>query len=439
MKKELRDVRSSAYGVFTTVKDSWKGNPSNGQQDTYPKMIDPVRFKKILVTIIKILILAEILGALTEGLGGKGWSRLGFDLLIAGILYIMWDKIKRLAKDKKAEYRLKMEASSERIKLWDALAFSLLWMDEIRSDIPADRKRLVVISYTLIALGVLTAFIHFGEGMMALVISGALVLGAVNLLSWVVSLERGEKETLQTELKLAHDVQVSLMPKQNPDVQGHDLAGFSLPAKEVGGDHFDYCYLGPDRARFGISIFDVSGKGMQAAMSAVFTSGAFVSEAKQSGSPAEILTRLNKSIYAHSKRGHFIAFLFAALDTQSKILTIANAGQTKPLLKSGDTVRWLDSAGVHFPLGMREDSVYQESTFQLREGDVLILVTDGFTEAMNAAKEMYGAERLEQTAKRLGSELTAQQIVEAITANVKLHVVDTPQHDDMTMVVVKVK
>jgi serine phosphatase RsbU (regulator of sigma subunit) len=215
-----------------------------------------------------------------------------------------------------------------------------------------------VISFTLIALGLVAAFLKLGGGLMPLVISGTLVLAAVNLLAWVVSSERGEKETLQTELKLAHDVQISLMPKSCPPVEGFDIAGQSIAAKEVGGDHFDYCYSG-NRA-FGVSIFDVSGKGLHAAMSAVFTSGGFVSETKHSASPAEVLTRLNVSVYNHSQRGHFVAFLFAVLDLDKKTATFSNAGQMKPLLRTADEVTWLDSIGVTFPLGMTEFTNYHE-------------------------------------------------------------------------------
>ncbi|MEK7251239.1 MAG: PP2C family protein-serine/threonine phosphatase, partial [Bacteroidota bacterium] len=173
--------------------------------------------------------------------------------------------------------------------------------------------------------------------------------------------------------------------------------------------------------------------------SAVFTSGAFASEVKQSSSAAEILTRLNKSVYTHSKRGHFVAFLLAALDVESKTLTFANAGQMKPLLKSNGSVQWLNSVGVNFPLGMKEDSVYGEQTVQLTSGDVLLLLTDGFTEAMNSSKEQFGTERMESFLHRLDADQTSsQKILERVTFEIERHVNGTAQHDDMTMVVVRV-
>ncbi len=402
-------------------------------------MIDPIRFKKILVTLLKILILVEILAAIIEGIEHGQWARLVFDASLAIAIYVGWGRIVSTVRDKKEVYRKKMESPSEEIKLWDAFVFSLLWTDEIYTDIPFDRKRLVVISYTLIAIGLTASFLRIGSGFMPFIVSGTLVLAAVNLLAWVVSRERTAKETLQTELKLAHDIQMSLMPNTPPSIEGFDIAGVSFPAEEVGGDHFDYVFLDPERTLFTISVFDVSGKGMQAAMSAVFTSGAFTSDVRQSDSPAEVLTSLNRAVFTHTQRGHFVAFLLTLINVKTKTLTFANAGQTQPILKSLSAVQWLEAAGITFPLGVMENHRYEEKTMKLVSGDVLLLLTDGFTEAMNEQKVPYGAERLEQFVRRMdASTLAARQIVERITNEIKTYVGLAPQHDDMTMVVMKV-
>lgn len=430
----LRDAASSVKQTFTT--GSIKDVPRRMNE---PSGINPVKFKKFLLVVIKLLVAFEFLAAIAEGATSQNWSRLGTDCVIAGVVYLLWDRIKRIVAQKKDEYRRKMEAPAEHTRLLDALAFSLLWSDEIYQDIPADMRRLVVISYTLIAISIGAIFFGIGQGLVGLILCGSLILGAVNLLAWVMSRERGEKDTLKTELKLAHDVQVGLMPKEHPRIDGYDIAGLSIPAQEVGGDHFDYAWMNGGHERFSISVFDVSGKGMQAAMSAVFTSGAFASELKQSNSAAEILTRLNKAVFARTKRGHFVAFLLGILDVESGQLTFANAGQTKPLLKSGGRVEWLNSVGVSFPLGMREDSAYNERTLQLSSGDVLLFLTDGFTEAMNAAGEQFGAERVQTMLQRLDTGYhSASQILERIQSDVRQFAGSVPQHDDMTMVVVKV-
>jgi serine phosphatase RsbU (regulator of sigma subunit) len=401
-------------------------------------MIDPVRFRRILIQLLKVLIIIELVGAFLEGSNAHNWSRFGVDLIIAGILYVAGERITSILQERRDSARKRMEQAGENIHLWDALIFSLLWTDQIYAGIPPDRRRLVVISYTLIAFGLVAAFVRIGSGLMPLVIAGGLVLGAVNLITWLISLERGERETLQTELRLAHDVQVSLMPKEQPAIAGFDIAGMSVPAKEVGGDLFDFQYLGEGQTRFGISVVDVSGKGMQAAMAAVFTSGAYASEARQFRSPADVLSRLNRAVYDHSRRGHFVSFLLAGLDAGTRTLYYANAGQTKPLLRAGGDVRWLDVDGVHFPLGAQPETTYRESALLMAAGDIVCLLTDGFTEAMNEMHDPFGQERVEEVFRRPDlSTLTASEIVSVLVQQVHQHTGEAPQHDDMTMVVIK--
>ncbi len=441
LRREADDMASTLRDAVVSARDAIRrgGLKDIPRRINEPSGFDPIKFKKLLVTVIKLLIVFEFISAIMEGIGTGDWSRLGTDLIIAGIVYVLWDRITTLVQKKKDEYRRKMEHPSGETKLTDALLFSLLWSDEIYMDIPLDMRRLVVIAYTLIAISIGAIFIGFGQGLVGLILCSSLLLAAVNLLAWVVSRERGEKDTLKTELKLAHDVQLSLMPKEHPTVEGLDIAGLSIPAREVGGDHFDYAFMQGDTRRFGICVFDVSGKGMQAAMSAVFMSGAFASAARHSASPAEILTRLNKLVHAHSRRGHFVAFLLAVFDVDEHTLRFANAGQMKPLLVSQGSIEWLDPNGVHFPLGMKEDSVFAERSLHLRSGDVLVLLTDGFTEAMNDHHEQFGQERLETIMRRPDTnQLPAQQVLDRITHEIQAHVGAAAQHDDMTMVVVKV-
>lgn len=440
VRREADEIASTIKDTAESVHNSLKGTSLKdvGKRFNEPSGFNPVKVKKLLIVLIKILIVFEFLSAVTEGLMTGNWHRLGFDLLLAGIIYIMWDRITYMVLQKKDEYRRKMEQSGTAIKLWDALVFSLLWSDEIYQDIPVELRRLVVISYTLITIAAGALYIGIGTGLVGLILCSSLILAAVNLLAWVVSRERGEKESLQTELRLAHEVQTGLMPKHHPEVDGFDIAGFSLPAKVVGGDHFDFAHLTDTPAKFAVCVFDVSGKGMQAAMSAVFTSGAFVSEIRQSACSGVVLTRLNRSVYTHSRRGHFVAFLLAVLDSSEKTLTFANAGQMKPLLKSDGTVHQLDSAGVHFPLGMVPDSTYEERTVPLQQGDIILLFTDGISEAMNDQREEFGVQRLVDMLQQMNtSAMGAADIIHRINDEVRRHAGSVPQHDDITMVVVK--
>ncbi len=442
VQKEIDNIVSSFRSSAATIGHSLRQNPSVdrlARKVIDPPTIDPLKFKRMLLLLLALVVGFEIFGALGQGISQGNWSRFAVDMILAGVLFVLWERITTAFRVRKEEYRRRMETSLDQIRLWDAFLFSLLWSDEIYSDIPKDRRRLVVISFTLIIIALLALFWSFGPSLMPLVIAGVLVLGGVNLLAWVVSLERVERESLQTELKLAHDVQVALMPKVHPKLPGFDVAGVSLPAKEVGGDHFEYCCLGNDGATFGVSVFDVSGKGMQAAMSAVFTSGAFASEVRECHSPAEVLTNLNRSVFTHTKRGQFVAFLLSVFDMKTKTLTYANAGQTPPLLLSNGSLQWLRADGLHFPLGMQEQTRYTNHTIQLKEQDVLLMFTDGITEAMNARGELFGSERVEQTVRDLGVKaLDADALLGSMTKSVQAFVGTASQHDDMTIVVVKV-
>jgi serine phosphatase RsbU (regulator of sigma subunit) len=401
-------------------------------------MIDPIKFRKILLQLIKVLVIIELVSAVNEGVSGQGWGRMGVDLVVAGILYVMWERITVAIAEKRNLYKQKMERMPQDIGIFDALAFSLLWSDTIYENVPKDRLRLIIISYTLITLGVVAAYVKIGSGLMPLVVAGTLVLGAVNLITWVVSLEREQKESLQTELRLAHDVQMALMPTSNPSLPGFDIAGLTLPAEDVGGDLFDFVPMGNDHGRLGISVVDVSGKGMEAAMSAVFISGALAAESRQAESPAAVLTRLNSSVARRSRRGQFVAFLLAEIDPARKRVSFANAGQTKPLLRSGGGVQWLDGSGIRFPLGMRESLVYEDRSISLASGDILMLLTDGFTEAMNPGHEIYGEDRIQTLlARPETATFGAREIVDQIVGAVRLHASGAPQHDDMTVVVIK--
>ncbi len=431
MKSTIDDV---ARSVNATLGRDFKKIP---QRINQPSGINPIKIRRFLVTIIKLLVILEFITAVTEGIGGS-WGRLGRDLVLAGVLYVMWDRIKNYVTEQKEAYRRRVELSGVELKLWDGMVFSLLWSDEIYTDIPEDQRRLAVIAYTLIAIGIGALYFGSDLSLLRLIVSASIVLAAVNLLAWVVSRERGEKESLKTELKLAHDVQISLMPKEHPKVEGLDIVGYSNPAKEVGGDHFDYSYLGNEKSKFCISVFDVSGKGMQAAMSAVFTTGLFAGEVKLNQSASDILTNINKPVFTHGKRGHFVAFLLAVIDLQARTLTFANAGQMKPLLISHDSAQWLDSVGISFPLGMKEDSEYGERTVSLQAGDTILFLTDGFTEAMNASREQFGSERIESIVRQIARSASAQDLLRRIKSEVELHVGNAIQHDDMTLVVVKV-
>jgi serine phosphatase RsbU (regulator of sigma subunit) len=247
-----------------------------------------------------------------------------------------------------------------------------------------------------------------------------------------------ERATLASELHTAHEAQMGLMPTSDPLIPGFDISGVCQPAEEVGGDYFDYVWLKEDKSRLGIAIADVSGKAMKAAMTAVMTSGMVYREIGQDQAPKVILRKINRPMYFKTDRRIFTAMTFAVIDIASKGLAFSNAGQMLPLLKRNGAIEAVRVDGAHLPLGMAEDVDYGEKMVQLQQGDVVVFYTDGIPEAMNAKREMFGFERLEEIVKASASDLSAKMLAKRIVDEVAGFTGPAKQHDDMTVVVVNV-
>jgi serine phosphatase RsbU (regulator of sigma subunit) len=245
-----------------------------------------------------------------------------------------------------------------------------------------------------------------------------------------------ERTRLSTELRAARDMQIGLMPKEDPVVQGFDISGICIPANEVGGDFFDYVWMDDKKTKLGIAVADVSGKAMKAAITAVMTSGMIYRELGGNQLPRAILQRINKPMFAKLSPGTFTAMSFAVIDTKKQHLTFSNAGQMRPILKRGAKTEYIMADGL--PLGVQEETTYREAKIKLRKGDVVIFYTDGINEAMNEKQEQYELERLESAVRNLKNEMTARQVIDSIVDEVKAFVGSGKQHDDMTVVVVKV-
>ncbi|MGE5340314.1 MAG: two-component regulator propeller domain-containing protein [Candidatus Omnitrophota bacterium] len=264
---------------------------------------------------------------------------------------------------------------------------------------------------------------------------GVLVLG----LFFIGYKKRVNNIRIIAELRTAHDAQMSIMPQADPHVKGFDVSGICVPANEVGGDFFDYIWLNEEKSKFGIAIGDVSGKAMNSAMTAVMTSGMIYLGADDSTSVKEILKRVNKPLYFKTGKKVFTALCLASLDIENRVITFTNAGLTEPILRSGHSVSKLKGRGKKLPLGLKPDTDYLETTHQLKSGDVIVLFTDGVPESKNTLNEFYEYHTLMELIKHLDvSELSAKQIKMKIIDDVKRFTQGAPQHDDMTVIVVKV-
>ena len=248
-----------------------------------------------------------------------------------------------------------------------------------------------------------------------------------------------ERQRLQRELEIARDVQMSFLPAVNPDVHNLDIAARCIPALEVGGDYYDFVEL--EGNRLGVVIGDVSGKGTQAAFYMTLTKGFWRALANASDSPAEVLTKLNKLFYDNVKRGVFISMVYGIFDLESGILTLARAGHNPVVMHKGQELNMerIHPRGLALGMekGVRFGQVIQEVKIPFQIGDLFIFYTDGFTEAMDKNKLEYGEERFEAAILN-NSQGTAETVMNAVFKDVKLFAGKAEQHDDMTIVVVKI-
>lgn len=244
---------------------------------------------------------------------------------------------------------------------------------------------------------------------------------------------------LKTELQAARAAQMSIMPQSDPQIEGFEISGVCLPANTVGGDFFDYFWLNRERTRFGIAIGDVSGKAMKSAMTAVMTDGMILAKvATENIAVNAMMTSLNRPMYLKTDKNMFTALCLASLDLKAREIAFTNAGLIEPLLKSGDAVHYIEATGAKHPLGLIEAVAYAEKKVPLQAGDILIFMTDGIPEAQNKLKVNYGEDRLKNLLEQMNTaELSAQEIKARIICDVKRFSDAAPQHDDMTVIVVK--
>jgi serine phosphatase RsbU (regulator of sigma subunit) len=177
---------------------------------------------------------------------------------------------------------------------------------------------------------------------------------------------------------------------------------------------------------------------MDAAMTAVYTSGALVSETQHEADVVTIIRNLNTAVYSRQNRSRFVSILMVALDVPSRTIRCANAGQSRPLLARENQVSVLKTPGARFPLGVMESPIYQAVDIRLKPGDSLLLYTDGVTEAMNDKEEMFGEERLKTVFKKLAREHPgAAEMVNALKDEIMNYSGAAQQHDDLTIVIIK--
>ncbi len=247
-----------------------------------------------------------------------------------------------------------------------------------------------------------------------------------------------EQEKVLRDLALAAEVQKRLLPRQGLETTVASLTGLNLPARSVGGDYYDFLDLGSDHT--GIALADVAGKGIPAAliMSVVQASLRVISSERDLTLP-QLAAKMNYFLYRSTGPNSYATFFYAQLDQQTRELRYVNAGHNAPyLLRNGGdrTVEELTTGGTI--IGMFPQTRYEEGTLALHAGDVLIVFSDGVTEALNPADEEFGEERLKEVLRAVAA-LPVEEMSAQIALELKKWIQDAAQYDDLTFVLMKVK
>ena len=250
------------------------------------------------------------------------------------------------------------------------------------------------------------------------------------------------KKRLEEELRIAREVQMSLLPRETTTIPGLDITATCLPAREVGGDYYDLFRLG--ERRLGVLVADVSGKGTSAAFYMAELKGVVLSLSQVHQSPRELLLEVNRIMTKTIDSRSFVTMIYAVIDLDRRTLTYARAGHT-PLIHAstdgrGKVVQVLTPSGLVVGLGGFEqqfEELLEEESRSVSDGDLILLFTDGVTEAMNERDDLFGEERLTKVIEGY-HDRSPEAIQTQILRDIKAFVGATSQHDDMTMVVVKV-
>jgi phosphoserine phosphatase RsbU/P len=244
---------------------------------------------------------------------------------------------------------------------------------------------------------------------------------------------RLEQERLERELQLAMEIQQRLQPTAPPQIGGYELQGISFPCYEIGGDYYDF--IQRDNGRLVIALGDVSGKGTAAALLMSSLHAAIHAQANSHDSLVDTISAVNRYLADNIPSNRFVTLFCAELDPESGALSFLNAGHNPPLIvHAAGTVEQLASGGL--PLGIKRDADYREGRTQLQPGDVMVIYSDGVTEAQSPTGEEFGPTRLYEVVSR-NVEASAAGLRDRIESALTKFAQGTRAGDDITLVIVK--
>ena len=250
------------------------------------------------------------------------------------------------------------------------------------------------------------------------------------------------QERLQQEMQVAQEIQHTLLPAEFPQIEGYEIGATYRSAKEVGGDYYDFFWVDP--TTLGIVVADVSGKGVPGSMVMTMIRTAMRLEARGNKSASDVLAKVNSHVTGDMKKGMFVTMFYIVLDSRDRSINFASAGHNPMILYRGttDEVYFLKPKG--FPVGIdlpEEDMFAKNMALQkvsLQKNDMLVIYTDGITEAMNPEKLQFGEDRLVQVIKE-NSHLTPAEFVEKLNESIAQFTRGAEQNDDITVVAIKEK
>lgn len=248
-------------------------------------------------------------------------------------------------------------------------------------------------------------------------------------------LYKEEQEYLkyQEDMNMASRIQQNLLPKKIPDIPGYEASGISIPAKNVGGDYYDFIPIHSSQIAF--CLGDVSGKGTAAALLMSNLQATLRSQTISSTCARDCLEKANNLLYHSTDSEKYATLFYGILDSEKHKLAFTNAGHNYPFLVCSDgTVERLKTIGI--PLGFMENFEFSEHTVSIKPGDVLVLFSDGISEALNAQEEEFEEERILEII--LGNRDAApEELIEKVIAGVRDHAGNEEQSDDMTLLVIR--
>ena len=243
-----------------------------------------------------------------------------------------------------------------------------------------------------------------------------------------------EQEALARELRLGREIQESMLPQKLPDLPGFELGARMLAARMIGGDFYDVIPLGDDR--LGLVVGDVSGKGVPAALFMALTCSLLRAEASRTESPEETLLAVNRHLLTYHTHSMFVTVLFGILHRETRRFDFVRAGHDLPLILDSQGAQQNFILGRGHPLGLFPNPALDVQTTILPPDSLLLLYTDGATEAMNPQNDLFGVERIvEAVCQRLHS--TAEEVCDHLLATLAAYCGNAPQSDDITLLVLR--